>query len=243
MADSDGEYVEDGSDDDFLDHQVTTSSHDPSSSSRRAAAAGAAASTGASNSAGGPPSRRTRRGAQRKAPSRAAWEDVKRSWETVVEDPDGSLALSGLLDAELRRRRRLLQDTTPLQRGIIRHLVLVLDQSLAMLERDMLPNRHRRVAQHAATFVREFFEQNPISQLGIVGMRDGVAVRISDMGGNPAEHLERLKEAEAQDPQGNPSLQNALEMCRGALLYDVPLALASLFMLAPLGCPRTKHAC
>jgi transcription initiation factor TFIIH subunit 2 len=66
--------------------------------------------------------------------------------------------------------------------------------------------------------VKEYFEQNPISQLGIVGMRDGVAVRISDLGGNPAEHIERLRAVEGQDPQGNPSLQNALEMCRGALL-------------------------
>jgi transcription initiation factor TFIIH subunit 2 len=80
---------------------------------------------------------------------------------------------------------------------------------------------------YAAAFVREFFEQNPISQLGIVGMRDGVAVRVSDLGGNPAEHLERLKaldkrdndpDKDAHEPRGNPSLQNALEMCRGALL-------------------------
>jgi transcription initiation factor TFIIH subunit 2 len=50
-------------------------------------------------------------------------------------------------------------------------------------------------------------------------MKDGIAVRISDMSGNPAEHIERLREyVEQQEPQGNPSLQNALEMCRGALL-------------------------
>ncbi|KAG8426845.1 hypothetical protein J3459_007758 [Metarhizium acridum] len=57
-------------------------------------------------------------------------------------------------------------------------------------------------ASYALAFVREYFEQNPISQLGIIGMRDGVAVRISDL-----------------RSQGNPSLQNALEMCRGALFH------------------------
>jgi len=202
MADSDGEYVEDGSDDDFMDHQVTSSTHQ------------ADASTG-----GGGKSRTTGKGKQRrggkKASSRAAWEDVKRSWEMVQEGDDGALAL-GLLDAE--RRRRLLRDTTPLQRGIIRHLVVVLDMSFAMLEKDLLPSRHRLTMAYARAFVTSFFEQNPISQLGIVGMRDGVAVRISDLGGSPAEHLERLAEAEKLEPQGNPSLQNALEMCRGALL-------------------------
>lgn len=97
-------------------------------------------------------------------------------------------------------------------------MVLVLDMSFAMTEKDLLPTRYRLMLSYAAAFVREFFEQNPISQLGIIGMRDGVAVRISDVGGNPTEHLEKLKGLENEDPQGNPSLQNALEMCRGALL-------------------------
>jgi transcription initiation factor TFIIH subunit 2 len=193
MADSDGEFVADMSDDDIMDHTVTDG--DPS----------------AARPKGSKPSKkkRDRNGSK-------AWEQSKRTWETdLPEEDDGMLNLAGY---EAERRRRLLRDTTPLQRGIIRHLVLVLDMSFAMAEKDLLPTRHRLTLSYAAAFVREYFEQNPISQLGIVGMRDGVAVRISDMGGNPAEHLERLRDLEGQDPQGNPSLQNALEMCRGALL-------------------------
>ncbi|KAM4059119.1 ssl1-like domain-containing protein [Hirsutella rhossiliensis] len=154
---------------------------------------------------------------ERKAAAKA-WEQSKRTWETNLpdEDQDGVLNLTAL---EAEKRRRLLRDTTPLQRGIIRHLVLVLDMSFAMADKDMLPTRYRLMLGYAAAFVREFFEQNPISQLGVLGMRDGVAVRISDLGGNPAEHLERLRAIEGQDPQGNPSLQNALEMCRGALFH------------------------
>jgi transcription initiation factor TFIIH subunit 2 len=193
MADSDGEYVADMSDDDIMDHTVTDG--DPS----------AARPKGSKSSK----KKRDRNGSK-------AWEQSKRTWETdLPEEDDGMLNLAGY---EAERRRRLLRDTTPLQRGIIRHLVLVLDMSFAMAEKDLLPTRHRLTLSYAAAFVREYFEQNPISQLGIVGMRDGVAVRISDMGGNPAEHLERLRDLEGQDPQGNPSLQNALEMCRGALL-------------------------
>lgn len=197
MADSDGEYVADGmSDDDLGDHTVTDG--DPSDSRKR-------------------PSR-NRKGGKGGA---QAWEVSKRAWETNLpeEDQDGNLNLTAL---EAEKRKRLLRDTTPLQRGIIRHVVLVLDMSFAMTEKDLLPTRYRLMLNYAAAFVREFFEQNPISQLGVIGMRDGVAVRISDMGGNPSEHLEKLKELESQDPQGNPSLQNALEMCRGALLYSSP---------------------
>ncbi|QLI66765.1 General transcription and DNA repair factor IIH subunit ssl1 [Metarhizium brunneum] len=194
MADSDGEFVADMSDDELVDHQVTDD-EGPSARSK---------------------SSRTKR--KQKRNGEQAWETSKRSWETNLpeEDQDGILNLT-VLEAE--KRRRLLRDTTPLQRGIIRHMMLVLDMSFAMAEKDLLPTRYRLTISYALAFVREFFEQNPISQLGIIGMRDGIAVRISDLGGNPAEHIERLKAVEGQDPQGNPSLQNALEMCRGALFH------------------------
>ena len=202
MADSDGEFVADGiSDDDLMDHTVDDEDNEPQE---------------ASNARGKRPVRpRPKKG---KKVTAKAWEQSKRTWETGLpeEDKDGILDLTTL---EAEKRKRLLRDTTPLQRGIIRHLVLVLDMSFAMAEKDLLPTRYRLMLNYSVAFVREFFEQNPISQLGIMGMRDGVDVRISDLGGNPAEHIERLRELEDQDPQGNPSLQNALEMCRGALLY------------------------
>jgi transcription initiation factor TFIIH subunit 2 len=78
---------------------------------------------------------------------------------------------------------RLLKDTTPLQRGIIRHLILVLDMSEAMTEKDLRPTRYELMINYAIDFVTEYFEQNPISQLGVIGMRDGLAVRISDLSG------------------------------------------------------------
>ncbi|KAI4870738.1 TFIIH basal transcription factor complex, subunit SSL1 [Hypoxylon rubiginosum] len=198
MADSDGEYhADDGSDDEFRNHQVTSSSRPGTRTRARPDKSKKAIRKGA----------------------KAAWEDIQRSWDTVVEDEDGTLA--GIIEgrAEAEKRARLLKDTTPLQRGIIRHLVLVLDMSFAMLEKDMLPSRYELTMAYASLFVREYFEQNPISQLAVIGMRDGVAIRISDMSGNPTDHIEKLQGWVKQDPQGNPSLQNALEMCRGALFH------------------------
>ncbi|KAK8094496.1 hypothetical protein PG997_001181 [Apiospora hydei] len=189
MADSDGEY--NGSDDEF--QLASSNPHD---------------------TRGGRPRPDGKKGG-RKEQKTAAWENLQRSWDEVTEGADGSLlgAIEGL--AEAQKRARLLKDTTPLQRGIIRHLVLVLDMSFAMLEKDLLPSRHELTMAYTRDFVREYFEQNPISQLSIVGMRDGVAVRISDMSGSPSHHLEKLEEWVKQEPQGSPSLQNALEMCRG----------------------------
>lgn len=116
-------------------------------------------------------------------------------------------------------RCRLLKDTTPLQRGIIRHLILVLDMSLAMNEKDLRPTRYLLTLLYTVAFIREYFEQNPISQLGIIGMRNGVAERISDMSGNPTEHIAAVQKLRTREPQGNPSLENALEMARAALFH------------------------
>jgi transcription initiation factor TFIIH subunit 2 len=88
-----------------------------------------------------------------------------------------------------------------------------------MVEKDLRPTRYLLTIRYASEFVTEYFEQNPISQLGIIGMRDGIAVRISDMSGNPTEHIEKLKVLRTQEAQGNPSLQNALEMGRAALFH------------------------
>ncbi|KAK0674704.1 Ssl1-like-domain-containing protein [Cercophora samala] len=193
MADSDDEYVGDLSGDDAgVDSAYGTRSKDGA---------------------------KGKGGQKTKGNRKAAWEEVQRAWEQVAIADDGSITVAELIEAE--KRRRLMRDTTPIQRGIIRHMVLVLDMSIAMAEKDLLPNRFALTFSYAVDFVNTFFQQNPISQLAIIGMRDGIAVRISDMGGNQVEHIEKLRQWAQKDPLGNPSLQNALEMCRGAL-YHTP---------------------
>ncbi|KAE8416326.1 Ssl1-like-domain-containing protein [Aspergillus pseudocaelatus] len=158
------------------------------------------------------------RAKRRKQRGGAEWE-VSRTWETLVEGADGTISstVEGLLEAG--KRKRLLKDTTPLQRGIIRHLILVIDLSQSMTEKDLRPTRYLLTLRYAQELVREFFEQNPISQLGVLGLRDGLAIRISDMSGNPTEHISAIQTLRDQDPKGLPSLQNGLEMARGALFH------------------------
>ncbi|OQD79734.1 hypothetical protein PENANT_c045G01716 [Penicillium antarcticum] len=158
------------------------------------------------------------RARKRKQRGGAEWE-LSRTWETLVEGADGTInsTVEGLLEAG--KRKRLLKDTTPLQRGIIRHLILIIDLSQSMSEKDLRPTRYLLTLRYAQEFVREFFEQNPISQLGVLGLRDGLALRVSDMSGNPTEHLAAIQALKTQDPKGLPSLQNGLEMARGALFH------------------------
>ena len=152
--------------------------------------------------------------------------DINRSWELVDEGQDGTLnsAIEGLL--ETSKRRRLMKDTTPLQRGIIRHVIIILDMSVAMGEKDYRPNRFIVALNFITQFVLEFFEQNPISQMGVIGMHEGIAIPISDMSGNPSSHLTNLNKIRPKasepskfEPKGNPSLENALEMARAALFH------------------------
>ncbi|KAH8928887.1 TFIIH basal transcription factor complex, subunit SSL1 [Atractiella rhizophila] len=146
-------------------------------------------------------------------------EEYQRSWDVVQEDESGSLQTS--VDQWLagNRRRRILRDATAVQRGIIRHLVLVIDLSLSMMDRDLRPTRLELSIQYAKEFINEFFDQNPISQLAIVGTRDGLAERLSPLSGNPIDHEKGLANKRKLDPSGEPSLQNALEMAKGLLSH------------------------
>ncbi|CRK38729.1 hypothetical protein BN1723_004447 [Verticillium longisporum] len=146
-----------------------------------------------------------------------------------IKDPDFDPAAIVMLDQSLPRDPHIT-DSAVYERviQIEREIILSMQQlelQLAGLKPktiakpDLLPTRLRLTWRLAREFVKEYFEQNPISQMGIVGMRDGVAVRVSEMGGNPVEHVEAINKWAEIDPQGSPSLQNALEMCRGALFH------------------------
>ncbi|KAI5796824.1 Ssl1-like-domain-containing protein [Pyronema domesticum] len=148
---------------------------------------------------------------------RERWEEISRAWDVGLEDDNIESTVAELLEAG--KKRRLLKDETPLQRGIIRHLVLILDLSIAMSEKDLRPTRYLLTLRYAIDFVREFFEQNPISQLAVIGMRDGLALRLSDLSGNPTVHIDRIEALRLDDPTGSPSLQNALEMARAGLFH------------------------
>lgn len=147
-----------------------------------------------------------------------SWEEeYARSWDALTEDVHGSLegAVAAFLTSN--KRRRILRDTAAVQRGIIRHLFLIIDLSESMLDRDMRPSRLELTLKYAQEFVTEFFDQNPISQLGIIVTRDGMAERISPLGGNPVEHLKALQNKKKLLASGEPSLQNALNMARSGL--------------------------
>ncbi|CAH8593351.1 unnamed protein product [Dicrocoelium dendriticum] len=102
---------------------------------------------------------------------------------------------------------------------MIRHLFLIIDLSQAMLVQDLRPNRLSCTLRAAKDFVRDYFDQNPISQLGIIITSDRRAERLTELSGNPRCHLAALENLHNYTCVGEPTLQNALLLAESRLKY------------------------
>ncbi|KAJ3551969.1 hypothetical protein NM688_g4403 [Phlebia brevispora] len=180
-----------------------------------------------------------------------AWEaSYVRSWDTVQEDETGSLQTAVQDYITRGRRKRLLAPAAAIRRTIIRHLILVLDLSSSMMDRDMRPTRFDLMLQYAREFVTEWFDQNPLGQIGIVGMRGGIGERVGEMSGNPQDVLQAISERHKLEPSGDPSLQNAIELARSSMSHlpthssrEILIIFGSLTTCDPGNIHETLDAC
>lgn len=145
------------------------------------------------------------------------------SWDQLELDAHGNLKSSSRASAHKARRQRLLSMETSgrsIQRGMIRYLELVFDLSKAAGLNDMRPLRSVAMFAAAESFIRSFFDENPLSQLGVVIMRDGVARQLTELSSSPEAHIEKLRAS--LDTGGAASIGNALEMCTSVLKHIPP---------------------
>lgn len=147
------------------------------------------------------------------------WEQgIQASWETVQEDSEGHI-ISTVTDRERSLRAKRSRLTTSIRRGLIRYLVLIIDCSLSATEKDYRPCRLEACKLTLHRFVSEFFDQNPISQVGIGITRDRIAERLTDLTGNPKAQQQSLGTLTAC--RGLASLQNAVNLSI-SMLKHVP---------------------
>ncbi|OAY51661.1 general transcription factor IIH subunit 2 [Manihot esculenta] len=151
-----------------------------------------------------------------------AWERTytdERSWEALEEDESGLLCPidnKAIYHAQYRRRLRSLSaNAARIQKGLIRFLYIVVDLSRAASEMDFRPSRMVVITKHVEAFIREFFDQNPLSQIGLVTIKDGVAHPLTELGGSPESHIKALMGK--MECSGDSSLQNALDLVCGYL--------------------------
>lgn len=150
------------------------------------------------------------------------WETTgQRSWDLIREDPTTGRLKSVERQTQIARKRRRDEIIQGVRRGIIRFSVLIIDTSAAMSNTDLKPSRAEAVCGACGEFVREYFDQNPISQLSIITTRDAIATKLSGLSSNPDVHIDAIQEALRLGPYGDASLQNALTLAR-TILAPIP---------------------
>ena len=155
------------------------------------------------------------------------WEgDYEKTWEALKEDATGSLQASIELEIEKAKKQRLAKRPCRTRLGMMRHIFIVVDTSLAMTDIDLKPNRIVVTLKLLEKFVSDFFDQNPIGQIGFITTCGKRAELASDMSGTPRKHLDVLKnmlteiiQTEAKSCVGEPSLQNSITLAMKTLKH------------------------
>uniref|UniRef100_A0AAQ5ZED0 VWFA domain-containing protein n=1 Tax=Amphiprion ocellaris TaxID=80972 RepID=A0AAQ5ZED0_AMPOC len=95
---------------------------------------------------------------------------------------------------------------------LMRHLFVVIDCSRSMEDQDLKPNRLTSTLKLMEAFIDGYFDQNPISQVGIITTKNKRAEKLTDLAGNPKKHIAMLKKAVDTVCVGEPSLYNSLKL-------------------------------
>lgn len=170
------------------------------------------------------------------APSAHVWEDTGGyTWESEVrEDEDGRIIVKGgdsVADLIRRRRKRLEQNdyaqrNRRVVRDMIRYVYVLIDCSRWMREKDpVLPPGTRIEATIGVLkeFVQEYYDQNPLSHLGFVLIKNGEAEILTQLSGSAKTHQLALQSvlemisSEGPNEGGEFSLQNGLEVAGRSL--------------------------
>ncbi|KAJ2949097.1 hypothetical protein O0L34_g6036 [Tuta absoluta] len=141
------------------------------------------------------------------------WETgYEKTWEAIKEDEDG--LVEGLVAefAQKAARKAAAPRRGPVRLGMMRHLLVAVDCSEAMNCQDIKPLRFLCTLKLLEKFVEEFFDQNPLSQLGLILMKNKRSEKITELSGNVRKHIKAVQGLKDMALVGEPSLQNTLEL-------------------------------
>ena len=151
---------------------------------------------------------------------RYQWEgEYKKTWEDLEDDK----TLQKLIDSEVIKAKKLRLNKRSSNRrlGMIRHVCIVIDMSLAMCDHDMKPARSVVTLKLLLEFVSDFFDQNPISQLAFYQTLRHRAFTVSELSGDARAHKRALQhlydevmKTNGKCCLGEPSFQNSLELAQ-----------------------------
>lgn len=166
-----------------------------------------------------------------------AWEahDSQATWQDAVrEDEHGNIIVQGhdSVAQAIRRRRKRLEQNDYAQRhkrvvrDMIRYVYVVVDSSRWMRVKDpVFPGGTRMdvAIELLQQFVQEYYDQNPLSHLGFVLLKNGEAEILTQLSTSSKAHKLALqsvaKMAATEGPAGGGefSLQNGIEVAGRSL--------------------------
>lgn len=145
------------------------------------------------------------------------WEQgVSKTWDSVQEDEAGNL-ITVSDDRERSYRAKQNRITKSIRRGLIRYMVVAIDSSKFAAENDYKPCRLEVSKACVQQFITEYYDQNPISQLSVVTTQDRSAKRLTELSGNPKNHIHALNQM--RNMAGLASLQNTILLAMSMLRH------------------------
>ncbi|KAG7339535.1 transcription factor ssl1 [Nitzschia inconspicua] len=169
------------------------------------------------------------------APSSHVWEEATNTWESAVqEDAEGNIIVAGQESVAnlIRHRRKRLEQNDYAQRNrrvvrdMIRYMYVLIDGSQWMRSKDpVLPGGTKLevTVQLLHQFVQEYYDQNPLSHLGFVILKNGEAEVLTKLSSSSKTHKLALQTFLQESLQEGPSrggvfsLQNGLEVAGRSL--------------------------
>lgn len=113
-----------------------------------------------------------------------SWEaSYSKVWSVILEDETDSIhnSIKKFNSLQQKRLTRNISLIPGLKKGLIRNFIVIIDASKVSNETDLYPTRLKWIFNKIIKFSKEYFDQNPLCQLGIIVTRDGIAEKISDL--------------------------------------------------------------
>ncbi|KAI3422512.1 hypothetical protein GPALN_013018 [Globodera pallida] len=130
----------------------------------------------------------------------------------LQEDEHGSVEESiRRMVMDEKRQRRMDRRPAKIRLGIMRYVHLAVDCSSAILSADFFPSRLAVALECLRNFVDKFFLLNPLSQMGLIAVRDKRAERICAFTSSVQPLVEALQDINATNCGGEFSLQSILQ--------------------------------
>ena len=139
------------------------------------------------------------------------------AWDNLALEGDKLIAIQETeqWQSEVEKKKTELAS---IKRGLIRSLVLVLDLSNNGLEaRSFGQNRMKLIQDQTTVFISDFFVQNPLSQLAILGTYGSACRILSNLSSDVDAHLKVINEISSLEHKGEPSIQTSLAIATAIL--------------------------